>query len=56
MSRYILDESKIHPSIQHAISDSYRSFVEEIIGVVQSKPIVVIGMAVNPVCKKPVSY
>jgi len=51
MSRYILDESKIHPSIHSTISNNHRDFVEEIIRVVESNPIVVIGMAVNPACK-----
>jgi len=52
MTRYILDKSKIHPSIQSAISENHRDFVEEIISIVESKPIVVIGMGINPVCKK----
>jgi len=52
MTRYILDKSKIHPSIQNAISENHRDFVEEIISIVESKPIVVIGMGINPVCKK----
>jgi len=52
MSRYILDESKIHPNIQDAISNNHRSFVEEVIAIVDSTPYVVIGMAVNPNCKR----
>jgi len=51
MSRYILDQSKIHNSIQKTISNNHRSFVEEVISVVESKPIVVLGMGINPVCK-----
>jgi len=51
MTRYILDESKIHPRIQSTISNNHRNFVEEIMGVVESKDIVVIGMGINPACK-----
>ena len=51
MSRYILDESKIHPSIRSVISSNNRDFVEDIIRVVESTPIVVIGMGINPACK-----
>jgi len=51
MSRYILDESKIHPSIRSKISNNHREFVEEIISIIDSKHIVVIGMGINPVCK-----
>jgi len=51
MTRYILDESKIHPSIQSTVSNNHRDFVEEIIGIVESKPYVVVGMGINPACK-----
>jgi len=51
MPRYILDESKIHSSIQSTVSANHRDFVEEIISIVDSKPIVVIGMGINPACK-----
>lgn len=51
MTRYILDESKIHPSIQNTISSNHRDFVAGIIDVVESNSIVVIGMGLNPVCK-----
>jgi len=39
MTRYILDESKIHTSIRSIISSNHRDFVEEIIKVVESKPL-----------------
>ena len=51
MSRHILSEAKIHPSIRATISNNHKEFVEEIISVVESQPIVVIGMGLNPVCK-----
>lgn len=52
MSRYILDESKIHPNIQSTISDSFRNIVEEVISATENNNIVVIGMAGNPNCKR----
>lgn len=51
MPRHILDEAKIHKNIQQTISDNHRPFVESIIHTVESKPIVVIGMGINPACK-----
>lgn len=52
MSRYILDESKIHSAIQQTISDNHREFIEDIINKVENTPIVVIGMSGNPHCKR----
>ena len=52
MSRYILDESKIHPNIQSTVKNSFRNDVEEVIAIVENTPVVVIGMAGNPHCKK----
>lgn len=51
MARYILDESKIHPAIQSTISNNHRDFVEEVMGIVESRAYVVIGMGINPACK-----
>ncbi len=51
MTRYILEESKIHPDIRNTISNNHRDFVEEIMSIVETKPLVIIGMGINPVCK-----
>lgn len=51
MTRYILDESKIHSAIQDTISSNHRDFVEGVMKVVDSHSIVVIGMGINPACK-----
>ena len=51
MTRHILDESKIHPSIQDIVSNNHREFVEEVISVVDNNAVVVIGMGINPLCK-----
>ena len=52
MSRYILNESSVHPSIQEKISNSHRGLVEELIYATKNKPIVVIGMKHNINCRK----
>lgn len=52
MSRYILSESRIHAAIQSTISNNHREFVEGVINTVDNTPVVVIGMAGNPVCKR----
>ena len=52
MTSLTLDEAKIHPNIQSTINNSYREFVEEIITVVNSTDIVVIGMSGNPNCRR----
>ncbi|PCJ45194.1 MAG: glutaredoxin [Moraxellaceae bacterium] len=52
MPRYILDESKIHPRIQSTVENSFREVVEEVISMVEKEPVVVIGMAGNPNCKR----
>lgn len=52
MSRYILEESKIHPNIQNTVKNSFRNVVEEVIATVENTPLVVIGMAGNPNCKR----
>lgn len=52
MSRLILDESKIHPSVRQAVSDNHRDIVEEVIKAIEENAVVVIGMGQNPYCKK----
>ena len=43
MTRYILEEEKIHPSIRQEISDNHRDFVEKVIRDVENNDIVVLG-------------
>lgn len=52
MSRYILDFSKVHIDIQENITRNHRDFVEDVINKVESNSIVIIGMAMNPHCKR----
>lgn len=52
MPRYILDESKIHPSIRSVVESNHRDIVEEVIKAVEQNPILVIGMSGNPNCSR----
>ncbi len=52
MARFILDESRIHPSIQQAVSENHRDVVEEVMKAVEGNAVVVVGMGQNPHCKK----
>lgn len=50
MPRHILDESKIHPAIQHLIASHHRDTVEEVQTALSQHHVVVVGMRQNPVC------
>lgn len=52
MTRSILDASKIHPQIQDKIASNRKDIVDEVKAAVERSPIVVVGMAQNPHCKK----
>lgn len=52
MSRIILPESKIHPAIRGEISNYYRETVEEVQTAVATHKTVVVGMQLNPHCKR----
>lgn len=52
MPRYILENNRIHPSIQDTVSNNQREIMDEVTRAVQSHDIVVIGMAGNPHVKK----
>jgi glutaredoxin-related protein len=52
MSRQLLDEADVHPGIRSRLGGSYNDTVDEVIAAVASSPVLVIGMAQNPFCKK----
>ena len=54
--RMILEEARIHPAIREKIASNHRDIVEEVASAVDRDPIVVVGMAQNPVCKKAKKY
>lgn len=52
MPRPVLDELNIHPSIRERIANHHQSVVKEVQAAVASHPVVVVGMALNPMPKK----
>jgi glutaredoxin-related protein len=52
MSRSILDEAHIHPSIRETISTNHADIVQEVKEAIARNDIVVVGMAQNPMPKK----
>ena len=52
MSRMVLDDSQIHPAIKDKITQHQRDIVDEVSTAVGQNDVVVVGMMVNPVCKK----
>ncbi len=52
MSRPLLDEALIHPSIQPKMLGSYQDTINEVKQSTEKHPVVVVGMAQNPFCKK----
>jgi glutaredoxin-related protein len=52
MSRSILDEAHIHPSIRETITNNHADIVQEVTAAIAKNDIVVVGMAQNPMPKK----
>lgn len=52
MSRQLLDEALIHPSIKPRMGGSHEETVSEVKKAAASSPLLVVGMAQNPFCKK----
>ncbi len=52
MPRPILDESLIHPAIREKIASHHIDIVKEVQAAIAAHPVVVVGMAQNPMPKK----
>lgn len=52
MSRPILEQEKIHPSIQSVIAENNRDIVDEVSAAIAANDAVVVGMAQNPHVKR----
>jgi monothiol glutaredoxin len=52
MPRAYLDESNIHPAIRSFVAENQQSIVAEVQAAVAKYPVVVVGMAFNPMPKK----
>jgi len=52
MSRPILDEAHIHPAVRETVARQHEQTVREVQDAIARHPVVVVGMAQNPFCRK----
>ncbi|NUZ04354.1 glutaredoxin [Piscinibacter koreensis] len=52
MPRTILDESRLHPAIRDSVANHHADIVHNVQAAAASNPVLVVGMAQNPVVKK----
>ena len=52
MTRPLLEESRIHPSIRERVGADHRDLVEEVSAATAAHDVVVVGMAMNPFPRK----
>ena len=52
MPRTILDEARLHPAIRDKVANSHADIVHNVQAASVSNPVLVVGMAQNPICKK----
>ena len=52
MSRAILDDAHIHPQIRDKIATLHLDIIDEVRAAIAANPVVVVGMAQNPMPKK----
>jgi monothiol glutaredoxin len=52
MSRQILDEVHLHPAIRNKVAENNADIVREVQAAIASGPVVLVGMAQNPVVHK----
>lgn len=52
MTRKILEDSQLHPSIREQVSSYQQQIITEVQSAITAHRITVVGMATNPYCKK----
>ena len=52
MPRSILDESRLHPAIRDTVANRHADIVHNVQAAAASNPVLVVGMAYNPMCRK----
>jgi glutaredoxin-related protein len=52
MPRTILDEARLHPAIRERVSNLHADIVHNVQSAAASHPVLVVGMAGNPMCGK----
>ena len=52
MPRHILPEERLHPAIRERVASLHADVVARVQAAVDAHPAVVVGMAINPFCKR----
>jgi monothiol glutaredoxin len=52
MPRQTLDESRLHPAIRDKVANLHADIVHNVQAAAASNPVLVVGMRLNPACKK----
>ena len=52
MPRPILPEDRIHPAVRPRVATLHQDLLEEVMAAVAAEPVVVVGMAGNPFCRR----
>ena len=52
MPRPILDETQLHPAIRDKVANLHADIVHNVRSAAASNPVLVVGMAANPFCKR----
>jgi monothiol glutaredoxin len=52
MPRNVLDASRIHPSVRDTVANHHRHMVDRVEAEIAKHPVLVVGMAFNPMPKK----
>ena len=52
MPRQVLDESRIHPAVRERLANHHADIVHNVQAASLSNPVLVVGMAINPFCRR----
>lgn len=52
MPRPVLDEDRVHPAIRDTVANLHADIVHNVQAAAASNPVLVVGMAQNPFCKR----
>ena len=52
MQRTILDETRLHPAVRERVANWHADIVHNVQAAAQSHPVLVVGMAQNPFCRR----
>ena len=52
MPRPVLDDSRLHPAIADRVANAHADIVHNVQAATNSNPVLVVGMAMNPYCRR----